>query len=965
MILIFNKKTAPPPGMQTLLTDIRIRGHSLKLSLQGLGSFTAVDYKHTFPLRRVPPSQVAWAWNELSRREALQSHTRREVNSFFDLIQVDGPMEIARRKSYTLGQIKEHLLHHPDLVEVPQFVTRMVDYLIKSPPSALKPYTINSLREHLYAHPKVEERHKPTIDKILAVLEEGWPVHGTDDSSPRVWVPSPLPKEFFRGGYTALARWRIAPKGSIVEVDDSLVAALEAGSREIPLENRIKYRRVRTAAELLQETMSIVDIEIPLFDTREAQVSWASVVHYSQRQSLGATVFSLYQTPPSGEFQSEQSIGERELVEKVKKSIRDSESTIFVAYNVPFDAIKLREAGNFEIGEDDEEPKKVATLPFFERIGIKARDVLDLYRWARIQFEYLPNQKLVTVLRYLRGESSFRKEITYRQQAQLERICQGRDPTEASQKVQAMLAERSAPEIIASYVHKDTAALVDILDSEIFRQGVEDACYLGQLFTIDPFLLLHDAKRIQDFLERRFFEKVGTFRDAIYPRFKVFTQYEHKVKEKLKREVKRHFPTTIQGTIENCTKVYLPLGRILQQDVQWFFPEARKLYAYVDSHRDDPQRRFFLARYEDALAEWMWKDYAAFLYEQAKFDELTKEMDQPLVERRLMQLRTRLTAHGLEERVRKGTIAQYRLQAGLSDEDRRFMDEQRLDLPSFHRLFKQWSRVRQKNRILWGAYETGWRTFDSRLEGFCKGVQDYFQGHGVEVVHADHRYLYVRGSEQALREPNCPVIPVDHIPQAYVAGGKIYYPRYGFIAGFKREERPTNHLSLFEMETFGNFLDNVFQRNHPDALEEVWIGLDALGGHNLPPREMIHYVSSRGFYRALTLEGEIEFYEWDQHETSRTKMLRGKEYVMKRQTDQTRKRDYILEPEYDGKELVEVKRWLINPKELHLDWERYVAKAAAMALSLVRPLLTEDSASFVRDALSSEPRHQLEFYVSA
>lgn len=950
--------------MQTLLTDIRVRGHSLKLSLQGLGSFTAVDYEHTFPLQRVPPSQVAWAWNELSRREALQGHTRREVDSFFDLIQVDAPLEVARRKSYTLGQIKEHLLHHPDLLDVPQFVTRMIDYLIKSPPTALKPYTITSLREHLYAHPKVEERHKPTIDKILIVLEEGWPIHGTEDASPRVWIPSPLPTEFFRGGYSALARWRIAPKGSLVEVDDSLVAALEAGSREIPLENRIKYLRVRTAEELLRETMSVVDIEVPLFDTKDAQVSWASVMHHQQRKLLEATVFSLYQTPSSGEFQSEQGVGEEELVEKVKRSIRNSGSTIFVAYNVPFDAIKLREAGNFEIGEDDEEPKKVATLPFFERIGIKARDVLDLYRWARIQFDYLPNQKLVTVVKHLQGESSFKKDITYRQQAQLERICQGRDPAEASPEVRAMLTERSAPEIIASYVHKDTAALVDILDSELFQQGVEDACHLGQLFTIDPFLLLHDAKRIQDFLERRFFEKVGTFRDALYPRFKVFTQYEHKVKEKLKREVKSHFPTTTQGTIENCTKVYLPLGRVLRQDVQWFFPEAHEFYTYVDAHNNDPQRRFFLARYEDAMAEWMWKDYAAFLYEQGKFDEMTKEMDQSSVEGRLMQVSYRLTARGLEERVRKGTVAQYHLRANFTDEDQRFMDEQKLDLPSFHRLFKQWSRVRQKNRILWGAYETGWKTFDSRLEGFCKEVQEYFQSHGMEVVHADNRYLYVQGSEQALREPECPVIPVDHIPRAYVAGERIYYPKYDFIAGFKRGEHPTNHLSLFEMETFGNFLDNVFQEDYADALEEIWMGLDALGGHNLPPREIIHYISSRGFYRALALEGKIEFYEWDQNEVSRTKILRGKEYVMKRQTDPTTKKDYILEPEYDGKELIEVKRWLLNPKELCLDWDRYIEKVVAMALSLVRPLLGEDSASFVRDALSSEPQHQLGFYVN-
>ncbi len=948
--------------MQTLLTDIRVRGHTLKLSLQRLGSFTAIDYKHTFPLRRVPAPLVSWAWNELSRREALQGSEKRRVDSFFDLIQVDTPLEIARRRSYTLGQIKEHLSQHPDLHEIPRFVSRMMEYLLANPPSGKKPHSLEQVREHLYAHPKVEERHKRTIDKILAVLEEGWPIHGTADDSPKAWIPSPLPKEFFRGGYTALARWRIAPKGSIVEVDESLCAELRAGVQQISLQGRIKYQRARTAAELLQETMSIVDIEMPLFDTKEAQVSWASVLHHRQKESLDATVFSLYPAPPSTEFHSEQCSSEEDLVEKVKKSIRGSGSTIFVAYNVPFDAVQLREAGNFEIGEDDEEPKKVATMPFFERIGIKARDVLDLYRWARIQFDYLPNQKLVTIIKHLRGESAFAKEISYRQQAQLERVCQGRSHAEVSPEVQSMLTQRSAPEIIASYVHKDTTALVDILDSELFQHGVEDACYVAQLFTIDPFLLLHDAKRIQDFLERRFFEKAGTFRDALYPRFKVFTHYEHKVKEKLKREVKGHFPTTGSGLVDNCTKVYLPLGRVLQQDVQWFFPQARELYAYIDIHRNDPQRRFFLARYEDALAEWMWKDYAAFLYEQAKFEDLTPEMDRPSVERRLRQISSRLEEHGLEERVRKGTIAQYHLHHNLTADDQQFMDQQGLDLSAFHQLFRQWSRVRQKNRILWGAYETGWRTFDSRLERFCRDIRDYFEHQGIEVVHAQNRYLYVRGNTPALHEPDCPVIPVDHISKAYLAGGKIYYPQYGFIAGLKREEHSTNHLSLFEMETFGSFLDRVFQQDYTNALSELWFNLDALGWHHLPSQEMIHYVASRGFYRAFTPDGEIEFYQWDSDETSRTKLLRGKKYVLERQTDPATKRECILEPEYDGKEIVEVKRWLLKPEEVQLDWQKYIEKAAAFACSLVRPLLGKETDSFVQDALSPEPQHSLGFY---
>lgn len=958
--------------MQTILTDISVRGHQLHLSLKDLGSFIARDYQHTFPLKRSPAELVDWAWHELRWREALLNCPRSERNVLFDLVQAEGPINLAQSRCFTLGQIKEHLLRHPLTEEWPETISWLIDYTLEKPPRARKPYSLEALEKHWQSYPRAYH-YEFEINRLINVLKEGWPIHGKDDKTPKVVIPSPLPEEFFRGNYASLARWQIAPKGSVVEVEDSLVEELKQGEKEIALRNRIKYLRARTFEELMAEPMVILDIEMPLFKREEAEVSWTALLHYRQGKRSGQTVFSLYEVEePVNNFQTKKSQSGNELVDKVKLAIVEKEPkpTIFVAYNAHFDSMELREAGDFEIGEDETEPKKIATLKFFERIGIKSMDVLDPWKWARTQFSYLPNQKLLMVRRHLFGEEE-EKEIDYGQMEELELICQGRlKPGEASQSVQNLVKEKPAAGIIASYVSKDVLPLADILDTKIFRRSLEDVTYLAQLFRIDPFLLQHDAKRVQDFLERKFFEKTGTFRGAVHPHLKVFMNYEQKVENKFKREIRKRFlPTTgrLKGSISHVAKAYLPLGRILQPDLEYFFPETRQFYNYADSHSADHQRRFFLARYEDALAGWMWKDYAAYLYEKEKLENVCsqKGIERSSFSDFCWRTAQGLRKKGLEEKLNKCIIAQREL---LEEVPGKFLEEKNLDLKEFHQLFRQWSLARQKNRILWGAYETGWQTFEYRLEKFCQKIKDYFAREGIEVVHAQNWYLYLRGRTDklpSLYREDCPVIPVDEIEQAFLTSEKIFYQKHGFFEGWKQEKEPQYNHPLFEIEMTGEFLNYVLANQPEEALTVVWQELDALSSRNLPKNELVRQTKATGMYRAYENGEEIAFYDWEKEQTTLKKTVKRKEYEMKRQNDG--RRDYILEPVYDGKEkeITFHQRFIMKIDELEPDWEMAGEKAGEKMKELIQPLLGRELAGkFVRDALSTRPRHQLEFYLS-
>jgi len=943
-----------------------VRGYELELSLKDLGSFVAKDYLHYFPLRRVSEGESNWVWDELGRKGVFKGFERRRLSSFFDVVQLDAPINIAMSKCYPLRQIKEYLLGHFELREDGLFVERMFDYLIANPPSGTRPYHIGTLRRHLFRHPKVRRRHKDKINKVLGVLEEGWPIlDGVEgeDRTPKVRVPSPLPKKVMKNGdlsdlfcvghYTELARWRIGHKGSVVEVEDSLVEQIKAGEKEISLEGRLRYIRQMTAGEIRKEVMAIVDIEVPLFGTEEEEVSWTAAMNYCSG-GFGRKIFSLDEV--SGEvngFEVERCRDELGLVEKVAAFVNDSGASIFVAYNVPFDAIKLREAGRFAVGGEGEEPKKISTIPFFERIGVKEMDVLDLWQWAKIAFGYLVNKKLVVVARHLLGEDKFGKEIDYRQQAELERICKGMSVKQASLDVQEMLGGRKAWQVIASYVGGDVKVLEDMLDTKEFSDSVDDVAYMSQLFKIDFFLLMHDAKRIQDYLERKFFEETGVFRDVIFPRFDVFTKYETRVKNKLKRVVERSFPVGAKGRVESVSKVYLPLGKVLRDDVEWHFPELREFYDYVDKFWEDKQRSFFLARYEDALAEWMWKDYAAYLYENEKFKKMAGKLDLSELEGKCKTIAKILSSCGLEDKLHKCAIAQRDLREfGHCYGD--YLEEEKLGFRRFHGLFSQWSRTRQKNRILWGAYGTGWETFEGRLGCFCEEVKDFLASCGLEVVATQNKYLYVVGDREKLFAEGCPVIPVNKIDDSYVVGRKIYYKEYGFFSGFKEEDKPTHNLSVFEMEVFGEFLDKVLAGDCEGGFERLRRGLEAFREREVPKSDLVWKTGSTGLYRAYENGEEICFYGWGDEEEYRVKVVRGEEFVMERKNNG--ERDYVLEPYYKKKKIVYRRRFIMGVEDFEPDWEMYERKVEQRAKGLVRSLKGNYTRKWVRSVLAGQQK---------
>ncbi|HLD73232.1 MAG TPA: hypothetical protein VJA23_06650 [Candidatus Nanoarchaeia archaeon] len=953
--------------MQTVLSNLRVRGNRLELTLRDLGSFRVDDYLHTFPLKRVHSEEYDQVKLDLQSRISLNSFSWKEQHSFLDLIQVDAPPQIALSHCYTLEQIRRHLLNHPENVEYFTWIERMFDYLKDNPPPDKTPYTLEKVRSHLLAHPKVQPRHHSIINHIISAAEDCWPAlaelnpdQNKKDKSPKIKVPSPLPESFHRGNYTALARWRIAPQGSIVEIEDSLAEEIRSGKKELSLEGRLRYERARTTPEILGEKVVFLDTEVPLYDTAEEELSWAGMIFHQSGTASRGSLYTLYPVISQPSFSAQQVSTEGELAAKISNEIKNSQTTLFVAYNVPFDALHLREIGNFTLGEDEEEPKVLSSLKFFERIGIKGLDILDLYRWARTQFRYLPNQKLVTVARKVLGENAFSKQINYQQQAELERICRRDSRYIPSPEVAVMLADRPAPEIIAAYLREDIKVLEKIWESDFFTHGAEDLSFLSQLFKIDFFLLAHNPNRIQDYLERKFFEKVGTFYSAAFPPFKAITEYEQRVKDKLERIVQKNFPAKAEGRIEQIIQVFLPLGKAFREDLAPLLPEAEEFHRYLDSHRADPQRHFFLAQYEDALTSWIWTDYAAQQYEQDKFHKMAGKRE-PKLEVMFGGTYNVLKARDLGEKVHRGSLTQKDFRTVFTGFDQAYLQQEGMDFREYFFLFKQWARAREKNRLLFGAYQCCWENLESRLNQFSTKVNQFLQSSDLEIIHTQGKFLYLRGDPEKLKAADCPVIPTDQISAAYLADGKIFYPRYGYIRSFKRDDQPTNQLNLWEMQTYGSFLEEIFAGNQDQALTYLWSGLKELTQKKVPSENLVWRTAYNQRYRAYVKGKEIQFYNWRLEETYRVKVIKEEEYRIDRQKEG--KRDFILEPCLEQGEIVYHKRYLQLPSAIKPDWERYAEKALERTIALTKPLLGKETAKFAQDALSLNPKRSLDYYL--
>lgn len=763
---------------------------------------------------------------------------------------------------------------------------------------------------------------------------------------------------------------------------------------EKDLRKYIKFVRMPTADEIRQEIWWLVDWENFEFNTEHAAISMGAMGCLKDLEFYGGNIKARYpiNLKRIGDFRILDHFGSaEEIVVQTRDEFLKSKATVAVAFNATYDLLEPKKYGDFSIGSLEREPRKVSTVPFFERIGIPARDVLDPFKLARILYDFLPNRKLVTIAKKISEEESSHSEeekgdlekiINYRHGRELEigrrtgrwdhlsfdtkQILEkfhGKKFEDIENKVEA------AGQLQAHYVAKDLEKLVALVKSQRFQKCMDDISYLSQLSQVDFFLLMHDPKRLDRWLNRIYFQKFGTWRAEMLPRYKNITEAEERAHNYFSRVKDKFIPEPKErGMFENVYKTSLSLGRLFREEIRFFMKDFQSemdhFYSYIDSHRSDQLRSHFLSKYENAVFDWLYADYMFYCHTEHRYREKRKEFASDvgdyldnehgmfsILKHRLTFCANESKSRTLHRKLREGQLDQQNLNETASFFGQQFIEDLHLKGKELQSLFNLWlQKNNQANRIL-QVYDVSVQELEDKFRDIYRNLLEYLEANQLKLVHKQNNFLYLQGNKDNLLKPECPLILVDELKKVFVtehpsgrrknpdeSDKKIYYPRCGFWDGLKDEEETTFRLNLFEMEADSTFLEDLFSGNLEKAKEELSLSLDAMASHKVPLEQLVWYSKSKGQYHAFENGKKITFINPGTYNPEDEKPIKkdenGREYYI--EESRHRKTDHFGRGYYATKEK---NIYLMNISDLNPDWNFYCQRVSERAEILLEPLL--------------------------
>jgi hypothetical protein len=399
-----------------------------------------------------------------------------------------------------------------------------------------------------------------------------------------------------------------------------------------------------TEEEILDGKICVFDIEKPLFWTPEEELSWLAAVIIDRGKVVRQSIKTLRNpgTDAINGFAIERYQTPHEIVEALTREITTPgvdgcTVDVLAPYFHSFDVEQTRAAGNFIIGERNTTPKVKVPLKFFRKDAVHGRLIIDAHSLYRIYGRHLPTRKLATVLNHAMGITNA-KPLTYTQLGELERASKTNDAHALGLSSAALVAQHDRipfEDIIANkvadigqrcatiageYVAGDVQNLVELLYSKPIRDALDIGTWLSNQYKIELSRLLHTPKTLTDAHERIYYQLVGTFRDAVYPRVKQLERLKQRALHKSYDAIADWLGTSTPGIHERVAKAVLPIGSWLTSAIigwndknhQARFPDVTYLEAYAWHNRHDKLRRAMIEHYLIALAEPILVSFGLF-----------------------------------------------------------------------------------------------------------------------------------------------------------------------------------------------------------------------------------------------------------------------------------------------------------------------------------------------------------------
>jgi len=586
--------------LETIITEVLEKKDKLFVTFRNLGS-VHIDWQHIFSSKILSHDEANILEKDLYTSKIYDQIQFRRLKRPFNIVQIKAPIHLKKQlpEKIILGHYKEQMWNYFSL-----------------------PGSVASINENLFQILLKRKEFEQELQEIRKEIIQLFPDSGKSHQSA---IFNKLNQLYFEKRIHEIPANRYTKKLN-VEILEKRENAQETYSKLEKIANLIHiktgYNKKNQSIDLnlpstdlinvhgplnyeknLQQKWLFLDIEIPHFDREKPEISWVGLSYY-QNGNLNKEIHTLSSLKEKNvnDYLIFTHDSEINLVKAVKESILKENPYYVSAYNAKFDLMKLREV-DFKIGERETNPIKEVSTKFFERIGIRGREVIDLLRWAQTCFDYLPNQKLETVAKEVLGPETFSKSISYQEMAELEDFARSNNP----------IKKKSAKKI-ASYLASDVDIMVDLFESKQFQYFLKDMSIFSNSFHIPLSQLIYSSKKIQVSQDRSYFHETGIHYNEVYRKTKFNQNKRQKTKRNFNRRLNNLFEIQKEtGLYENVHQCYLPQGFFLKNIILRKLPQANSLFSMESENNF---RRFYLSKFANSLAERILIDYENYKHQE-------------------------------------------------------------------------------------------------------------------------------------------------------------------------------------------------------------------------------------------------------------------------------------------------------------------------------------------------------------
>lgn len=836
---------------KVIITDAKQKNKKEQYCVFDYGSFFVDSSDHIHTTRWVSNEQVPVIISQIKSNQNTKDCEIKVVNRAYPVVQLKGPMSIRDDlpKAFVKGHFSEQIRMRK---AIPGSFAEVDDTIL------------DALKEKK----SLEEILKDARCNIDSSFSSNAPSY-------RTRVFNVLCDAFEKKDMGILEQYQFAKKipsavlakvtGAIPRLENlQKVVSLEIDKKDITIDitsncsEAVKNVEAFSFDEVMARKFLFMDIEIPYFkaqNPKDRDVRWVGMNYYENgKMTKEMHTLSDLGTDEFKEYKLFTYKTEEELIEGVRKSVLKENPYYVSTYNTKFDLLKLRERGvGFKIGEDESKPLMEVNTKFFERIGLLGREVIDLLRWSQIMFDFLPNQKLETVAKYVLGEMRFSKSISYDEMKELEDI---------ARSDQDIGRRREAARKIASYLSDDVDILPELFLSRQFTESLRVACVISKKYGIPLTHLLYSANAVNEAQDKSFFQNVGTYRDERVGKNIQMIEERSKARQAFKKRTALEvLADTRPGIYDNIYKIYARHGKMLRHLIAKRFPDGKFI---LDMTSDEPSVRHFIARYQNALLRYIVEDYEIYSNKVSEFRRFCDECK--VQESEIVALYDKLTIKysnlrrtNPPKRDVLRELTSYHFKKFISheiDANMSYLGSKVCDLLNMYTL------VRKQERVIGGNYALQIHDIEIGIIKAAESVQDFAFKNGLKVVHANGHYVYLQGGDEAIYQG----AHLEKIPRALLAKdseskNSIYYEVRGTLFGDKIKDHPDNRHNMFEMQSLGEYYRLILIGKKDEAVLFLKQQSKRIERKNeISNDDLVWYNKSRECFRAYEKGKEILFY---------------------------------------------------------------------------------------------------------